>query len=111
MGNAEDLKTLFGIDLFEGLEAGDVEFVRLTFHRRHEHNDGEVDQTYLDDSEDTSVRSKQSLRETSDSVFRTTEPILRMAGYRLTPRHHCWRGLDLNQRPLGYEPNLKFKVR
>ena len=45
----------------------------------YEHNGGEVDQKYLDDSADTSVRLKQALRETPDSVFRTTGLILRMA--------------------------------
>ena len=81
MKRAEDIKAWFGIDLFEGLDADDVVFVRLMFHRRHvyEHNGGEVDQKYLDDSGDTSVRLKQALRETPDSVFRTTGLILRMA--------------------------------
>ncbi len=37
------------------------------------------DQKYLDDSGDTSVRLKQALRETPDSVFRMTGLILRMA--------------------------------
>jgi hypothetical protein len=78
---AEDIKAWFGIDLFERLDANDVAFVCLMFHRRHvyEHNGGEVDQKYLDDSGDTSVRLKQALRETPDSVFRTTRLIFRMA--------------------------------
>ena len=51
------------------------------FHRRHvyEHNGGEVDQKYVDDSGDTSVRLKQALRETPDGVFRMTGLIMRMA--------------------------------
>ncbi len=78
---AEDLKAWFGIDLFQGLAAGEVEFIRLMFHRRHvyEHNGGEVDQKYLDDSGDMSVRLKQALRESPDSVFLMTALILRMA--------------------------------
>ncbi len=78
---ADDLKAWFGIDLFEGLAAADVEFIRLMFHRRHvyEHNGGEVDQKYLDDSGDNSVRLKQALRETPDNVFRMTRLTLRMA--------------------------------
>jgi hypothetical protein len=80
-GSYYNNKAWFGIDLFQGLDAGDAEFIRLMFHRRHvyEHNGGEVDQRYLDDSGDTSVRLKQALRETPDSVFRTTGLILRMA--------------------------------
>jgi hypothetical protein len=78
---AEDLKAWFGIDLFQGLDASDEAFIRLMFHRRHvyEHNGGEVDQKYLDDSGDKTVQLKQSLREPAENVFRTTGLILRMA--------------------------------
>jgi hypothetical protein len=78
---AEDLRAWFDIDICQGLDAGDVEFIRLMFHRRHvyEHNGGEVDQRYLDESGDTSVRLKQALRESPDSIFRMTGLILRMA--------------------------------
>ncbi len=78
---AEELKAWFGIDLFEGLDAQDVEFIRLMFLRRHvyEHNGGEVDQRYLDESGDTSVRLKQALHETPDNIFRMTSTILKMA--------------------------------
>jgi len=77
---AEDLKTWFGINLFGGLDADDVAFIRLMFHRRHvyEHNGGEVDQRYLDESGDTSVRLKQALREKPESVFRMTGTIVKM---------------------------------
>jgi hypothetical protein len=78
---AEDLKAWFGIDLLKGMDSDDVAFIRLMFHRRHvyEHNGGEVDQKYLDDSGDTSVRLKQALRETPERIFRMSTLILRMA--------------------------------
>ena len=40
------------------------------FHRRHvyEHNAGEVDQKYLDDSRDTTVQLKQHIHETRKDV-------------------------------------------
>jgi hypothetical protein len=40
------------------------------FHRRHvyEHNGGEVDQKYLDDSGDSLVKLKQHVHETRESV-------------------------------------------
>jgi hypothetical protein len=78
---AEELKAWFGIDLFHGIDSDDVAFVRLMFYRRHvyEHNGGEVDQQYLDNTGDTSVRLKQSIRETPERVFRLTGLILRMA--------------------------------
>jgi hypothetical protein len=77
---ADDLKAWFGIDLFDGLDAGAVEFIRRMFLRRHvyEHNGGEVDQRYLDESGDASVRLKQALREPEESIFRITGLILRM---------------------------------
>jgi cytochrome c551/c552 len=77
----EDLKAWFGIDLFQGLDPHDVAFIRLMFYRRHvyEHNGGEVDQKYLDDSGDTAVRLKQALRETPESIFKMTGIIPRMA--------------------------------
>lgn len=77
----EDLKPWFGIDLMHGLDAADEAFIRQMFLRRHvyEHNGGEVDQRYLDESGDTSVRLKQSLREPPDSIFRMTALILKMA--------------------------------
>jgi hypothetical protein len=79
---AEDLKAWFGVDVFEGIDSRDAEFIRLMFCRRHvyEHNGGEVDQKYLDDSGDMSVRLKQALRETPESIFRMTGIILKMAG-------------------------------
>lgn len=77
----DDLKAWFGIDLVDGLDAGDVEFIRRMFLRRHvyEHNGGEVDQRYLNESGDTTVRLKQALREPAESIFRLTGLILRMA--------------------------------
>jgi hypothetical protein len=77
----DDLKPWFDIDVFDGLDADDVAFIRLMFCRRHvyEHNGGEVDQKYLDDSGDTTVRLKQALRETPDRIFRMTGLILHMA--------------------------------
>jgi hypothetical protein len=77
----EDLKPWFGIDVFEGLDSSDRTFIRLMFCRRHvyEHNGGEVDQKYLNESGDTTVRLKQTLHETSESVFRMTKLIIRLA--------------------------------
>jgi hypothetical protein len=79
---AEDLKAWFGIELFQGLGNDDVDFIRLMFHRRHvyEHNGGEMDQKYLADTGDTSVRLKQALREVPEDIFRLTGLIMKMAG-------------------------------
>jgi len=51
------------------------------FLRRHiyKHNGGQVDQKYLDDSEDTSVKLGQAVRESPDAIFRLTGLILKIA--------------------------------
>lgn len=76
----DDLRAWFDINLFGGLAAEDVQFIRMMFYRRHvhEHNGGEVDQRYLDESGDTSVRLKQALRETPETIFRTTGLVLKI---------------------------------
>ena len=78
---ASRFREAFDIDILRGLDGESQAFGALMFHRRHvyEHNDGEVDQKYIDDSGDTSVRLKQMLRETRDTAFRITEIVSRMA--------------------------------
>ncbi len=59
----------------------DAEFIRRMFLRRHvyEHDGGQVTQRYLDESEDKTVKLRQSLREDAEGVFRMTGFILKMA--------------------------------
>jgi hypothetical protein len=77
----ESVQSVFGINLFKGFEQGDMDFAILMFHRRHvyEHNGGEADQKYIDDSGDTSVRPKQALHETKETASRVAEVVLKMA--------------------------------
>lgn len=51
------------------------------FHRRHvyEHNVGEVDQKYLDDSGDTTVRLKQHIHETQQDAHSLLNSMVKMA--------------------------------
>lgn len=78
---ARELLDTFDIDLLKGLSASQVDFAKLLFHRRHlyEHKGGEVDQKYLDDSGDTSVRIKQALRETPQSAHEISTIVQKMA--------------------------------
>ncbi len=71
----------FDIDICEGLTEGDIATATRMFHRRHvyEHNGGEVDEKYLRDSGDTSVRLKQSIRETKEAVHTFANVVVRMA--------------------------------
>lgn len=74
---AEELLAAFDIDLFENLKADDVAFITRMFLRRHvyEHNGGEVDERYISESGDTTVRPKQRIRETSESTSRAASLI------------------------------------
>ncbi len=76
-----EFKEIFGIDIFEGLKPEETIFATLMFHRRHvyEHGGGEADEKYIQDSGDTAVKSKQSLRETQDSANRIVNHVLKMA--------------------------------
>jgi hypothetical protein len=71
----------FDIDICEGLTDGDIATATRMFQRRHvyEHNGGEVDEKYLRDSGDTSVRLKQAIRETQGAVHEFANIVLRMA--------------------------------
>ena len=77
----DELQNTFDIDIFTGIDAKDQKFAALMFLRRHvyEHNGGEVDQEYLDQSGDTSVRLKQALREDQESAHRTVGAVMRLA--------------------------------
>lgn len=77
----EDLDVAFGISLLQELSSSEIDFAIRAFHRRHvyEHNGGEVDEKYLADSGDTSVRLKQMLYETIEHAFKTTEVVDRLA--------------------------------
>lgn len=78
---ANSLKDHFDINILNRLSSDDVVFVIRMFHRRHlyEHNGGEVDQKYLIDSGDTSVRLKQKISETADTAKKITDLVLQMA--------------------------------
>jgi len=74
-------KNWFDIDVCAGMKADESRFVALMFHRRHvyEHNGGEVDQKYLDDSGDTTVRLKQHIHETQQDAHSLLGSLVKMA--------------------------------
>jgi hypothetical protein len=71
----------FDIDVCEGMTEAEIAAATRFFRRRHvyEHNGGEVDEKYLRDSGDTSVRLKQAIRETQADVHDFANLTLRMA--------------------------------
>ena len=97
----------FGVDLSEGMSDDDRDFVALRFHRRHvyEHNGGEADQKYIDDSGDTSVRVKQTIRESLEDAHRLLGLVLK-AGRNLHEGFHeiippIAKPIDLHQEQLA----------
>lgn len=78
---ADELRSAFDIDLFQGLQPPDVAVAVRMFHRRHvyEHNGGEADEKYIKDSGDTSMRPKQALHETRETASRIIELVVTMA--------------------------------
>lgn len=85
----DDLRSVFDIDLYQSISPADQMFAERMFHRRHvyEHNGGEVDEKYIQDSGDTSVRPKQQIRETKESAAKLT-PIIRTLGANLVDGLH-----------------------
>ena len=71
----------FDIDICEALTDAEIASATRSFQRRHvyEHNGGEVDEKYLRDSGDSSVRLKQTIRETQSGVHEFATLVLRMA--------------------------------
>jgi hypothetical protein len=78
---ATELNGAFDIDILDGLGADDIAFAARMFHRRHvyEHNGGVVDEKYLTDSGDNTVRLGQAIRETQCSAHRLVGAVRRMA--------------------------------
>jgi hypothetical protein len=78
---AAELKAGFDIDILDGLKPDDVAFATLMFHRRHvyEHNGSVVDEKYLKDSGDTTVRLRQEIRESQTSAHRIIGLVAKMA--------------------------------
>lgn len=66
------LSNWFDINLFEGISEEDQEFLNKMFNRRHvfTHNGGRIDQEYIDNTGDNSVRINQTIRFKSKEVKR-----------------------------------------
>lgn len=76
---ANSLKEWFAIEIFEGIAGGDQDFLKLIFNRRHllVHRAGRVDDEYLQNTADTTVRLHQQLRIRSREVRRLADLLSR----------------------------------
>jgi len=75
------LRDWFDIDVCAGMKDDEFRATVRMFYRRHlyEHNGGEVDQKYLDDSGDATVRLKQRIHETQQDAHSLMNSLVRMA--------------------------------
>jgi hypothetical protein len=73
-----NLLNFFGLEIFSGLPEDDKVFLNRIFNRRHvlTHNGGKVDQEYLDNTRDTTVRLHQKIVVRSKEIRRLI-PLLR----------------------------------
>lgn len=69
---AQRLEEWYGIDILRGMPEEDRQFLNLMFNRRHvfTHNAGRVDQEYIDNTGDNSVRVNQVIRLRSREIKR-----------------------------------------
>lgn len=80
----ERLKEWYDIDILEGVLDTDRQFLNKMFNRRHlfTHNAGQVDQEYLNNTGDTSVRLNQVIRVKSKEIRRLI-PLIKTCGQKL----------------------------
>lgn len=78
---SERLAANFDINALKNLSADEIAFIVKMFYRRHvyEHNGGEVDERYISESGDKSVKPKQVIRETAKTAQQTISLILKIA--------------------------------
>jgi hypothetical protein len=79
--SAKNLSDWFGIRLFQGFSEAEQTQLKRMFLRRHvhEHRGGMVDQTYIDKSNDASVRMGQKLTEVPEEIHGLLSHLLSMA--------------------------------
>jgi len=99
----------FDIELCAGMKDAEVANVKLMFFRRHiyEHNGGEVDQKYLDNSGDKSVRLKQVIRETRQEAHALLGSLVKMARNLHVGFHEL---IDVEQGPIRAFEDKKIRM-
>lgn len=72
LNSASAIKTWFDIDIFKEISVQDQEFLNKMFNRRHvfTHNGGRIDQEYIDNTGDITVRLNQTIKFRSRDVRR-----------------------------------------
>lgn len=98
---AEEMRCWFDINLFKGMSPQDVGFVTKMFARRHvyEHNGGEVDDRYIKETGDQSVKPKQLIRESRESVLDVIKAVETMTKNFHSQFHEIF---PPDQKPISY---------
>ncbi len=80
----EKLKDWYGIEYLEGVKDVDKDFLKIMFNKRHifTHNAGRVDQEYIDNTGDTSVKLNQLIHVRSNEIKRLI-PLVSQSGKKL----------------------------
>ena len=106
----EELKTVFGINVVKDISQDDIGFATLMFYRRHiyEHNGGEVDERYVKQSGDTSVRIKQVIRESRETALKISDLVVKIARNLHDGFHQIFPPEEL---PLKYESARKQRFK
>lgn len=80
----ESILRWYGFDILEGVAEDDRSFLHRMFHRRHlfTHKGGRVDQEYLDNTGDGTVKLNQTVRVRSNEISRLIQ-LVKACGVRL----------------------------
>ncbi len=107
---AGELRTVFDIHLFQGLEEEDISFVRLRMHRRHafEHDGGHATAHYIRESGDTTVAEGSLIRESKENVHRMIGLLSRMASNFDRGFHELF---SPEEKPVAYEREHQSHIR
>jgi len=84
--NANDrINEWFGFQILEDIDADDRTFINIMFNKRHlfTHNNGQVDQEYLNNTNDTKLRLNELVRFRSKEIRRLL-PLIRQMSTNLT---------------------------
>ena len=75
LSSSEKLNEWFGINIFEGITEEEKNFVNKMFNIRHlfTHNNGQIDQEYIDNTGDKSMKINQLVRLRSKEIKRIIE--------------------------------------
>jgi len=106
----ETFQNWFDIEVCSDMKDDECRSVSIMFYRRHlyEHNGGEVDQKYLDNTGEKTLQVKQHIRETQQDVHELLGSLVKMARNLHTGFHQV---LPPDQGPIQAFEDKKKRIR